>query len=125
MKRNIFWSAILFVAAIPGLAQGPKSPAPSLTCDHANHNDRLVSHCEMREQTMIAGGRLTIDGVTNGGISVKSWTRSDILVRAQVQPAAPSESEATLLAGQVFLQTVAGRIAATGPAASDSTRWSV
>jgi len=125
MKRNIFWSAILFLAAIPGLAQAPKSPAPSLNCDHANHNDRLVSHCEMREQTMLAGGRLTIDGLDNGGISVKGWTRSDILVRAQVRTAAPSESEATLLAGQVFLQTAAGRIAATGPAASDGSHWSV
>jgi DUF4097 and DUF4098 domain-containing protein YvlB len=125
MKTNIFWSAILFLGGIPGLAQAPKSPAPSLTCEHANHNDRLISHCEMREQTMIAGGRLTIDGLTNGGVSVKGWTRSDILVRAQVQTAAPSESEATLLAGQVFLQSVAGRIGATGPAASDSTRWSV
>ena len=124
MKRRIFWSAILFLAAIPGLAEAPKSPAPSLNCDHANHNDRLVSHCEMREQSMLAGGRLTIDGLDNGGISVKGCTRSDILVRAEVRTAAPSESEATLLAGQVFLQA-AGRIAATGPPASDGSHWSV
>ena len=91
MKRSIFSTSILFLAAISGLAQAPKSPTPSLNCDHADHNDRLVSHCEMREQTMVAGGRLTIDGLTNGGISVKGSTRSDILVRAQVRTAAPSE----------------------------------
>src|SRR5260370_35592761 len=105
MKRNIFWSAILFVPAIPGLAQAPKSPAPSLNCDHANHNDRLVSHCEMREQTMLAGGRLTIDGLDNGGISVKGWTRSDILVRPQVRTPVPSESESAFLPGQLCFQT--------------------
>ena len=125
MKRNIFSTGILFLTAIPGLAQAPKSPTPSLNCDHADHNDRLVSHCEMREQTMVAGGRLTIDGLTNGGISVKGWTRNDILVRAQVRTAAPSEGEAALLAGQVFLQASAGRIAASGPASSDSSHWSV
>jgi DUF4097 and DUF4098 domain-containing protein YvlB len=125
MKKSIFATSILLLAAIPGLAQAPKSPTPSLNCDHADHNDRLVSHCEMREQTMVAAGRLTIDGLQNGGISVKGSTRSDILVRAQVRTAAPSDSEATLLAGQVFLQASAGRIAATGPASSDSSHWSV
>jgi DUF4097 and DUF4098 domain-containing protein YvlB len=125
MKRTILSTSILFLAAISGLAQAPKSPTPSLNCDHGDHNDRLVTHCEMREQTMVAGGRLIIDGLTNGGISVKGWTRSDILVRAQVRTAAPSESEASLLAGQVFLQAAAGRIAATGPTTSDSSHWSV
>jgi DUF4097 and DUF4098 domain-containing protein YvlB len=125
MKRSIFSISILFLTAIPGRAQAPQSPKPSLNCDHADHNDRLVSHCEMREQAMPSGGRITIDGLTNGGISVKGWTRNDILVRAQVRTAAPSESEATLLAGQVFLQAAAGRIAASGPAASDNSRWSV
>lgn len=125
MKRNIFSIVISLLAAIPGLAQSPTSPTPSLNCDHADHNGSLVSHCEMREQSMIAGGRLTIDGLVNGGISVKGWTRNDILVRAQVRTAAPSESEASLLAAQVSLQAAAGRIAAAGPVASDQSHWSV
>ena len=123
--KQILPMAILFFAAIPGLAQAPKSPKPSLTCDHKDHNGRLISHCEMREQTIAAAGRLTVDGRANGGISVKGWTRNDILVRAQVRTAAASEAEATLLASQVFLETGAGRIAARGPAASDQSYWSV
>jgi DUF4097 and DUF4098 domain-containing protein YvlB len=120
MKQNILSIGFLFFAAIPGLAQ-----KPSLTCDQKDHNGRLISHCEMREQTVASGGRLTIDGRANGGISVKGWARNEILVRAQVRTAAASEAEANLLASQVFLQTAAGRIAATGPAASDQSYWSV
>ena len=123
--KQIFPIGILFFAAIPGLAQAPKSPAPSLTCDHQDHNGRLISHCEMREQTIASGGRLTIDGRANGGISVKGWTRNETLVRAQVRTAAASEAEASLLASQVFLEAAAGRIAATGPAARDQSYWSV
>jgi DUF4097 and DUF4098 domain-containing protein YvlB len=79
----------------------------------------------MREQSMVSGGRLTIDGRTNGGISVKGWTRSEVLIRAQVRTAAPTEAEASLLAAQVSLQASAGRIAAAGPVASDQSNWSV
>src|SRR5215813_9681682 len=122
--KQIFPIGILFFAAIPGLAQAPKSPKPSLTCDQRDHNGRLISHCEMREQTIASGGRLTVDGRVNGGISVKGWTRNDILVRAQVRTAAASEAEASLLASQVFLETGGGRISATGPAMSDRSYWS-
>jgi DUF4097 and DUF4098 domain-containing protein YvlB len=125
MKQNLSSIGIFFFAAISGLAQAPKSPAPSLSCDHPDHNGRLVNHCEMREQTMASGGKLTIDGRINGGISVKGWSRNDILVRAQVRTSAASEGEARLLAGQVFLQATAGHVAATGPAAGDQSQWSV
>ena len=125
MKRSIFPIGLLFFAAIPGLAQAPKSQAPSLTCDHNDRNGRLIGHCEMREQTIASGGRLTIDGRANGGITVKGWARNEILVRAQVRTGAASEAEAGLLASQVFLQAAAGRIAATGPAGSDQSYWSV
>ena len=44
----------------------------SLTCDDRNNgNDRQSRSCEMREQTIAYGGRLSIDGATNGGVSVK------------------------------------------------------
>jgi DUF4097 and DUF4098 domain-containing protein YvlB len=125
MTQNIFPISILFFAAIPGLAQTPKSLAASLTCDQKDRNGRLTSHCEMREQTIASGGRLTIDGRANGGITVKGWARNEILVRAQVRTAAPTEAEASLLASQVFLQAAAGRIAATGPTANDQSYWSV
>jgi DUF4097 and DUF4098 domain-containing protein YvlB len=125
MKSKMFSSGILLVAAFPGLAQLHDNQTPSLTCDHTDHNERLINHCEMREQTIPASGRLTIDGRANGGVRVKGWTRKDVLVRAQVRTAASSEAEATALASQVFLQTAAGRIAADGPAQNDQQHWSV
>ena len=42
----------------------------SLTCDDRNNNnDRQSRFCEMREQTIAYGGRLTVDGGGNGGQS--------------------------------------------------------
>jgi len=125
MKHRILSTGILLTAALPGLAQFRDNQTPSLNCDQKGHDRRLVRHCEMREQTIPASGKLTIDGQVNGGIQVKGWTRRDVLVRAQVQTAALSESEARSLASQVFLQAAAGRIAAGGPAPDEDRQWSV
>ena len=60
MKQTIFPIGILFLTALPGLAQAPKSQKPNLTCDQRDHNGRLFSHCEMREQTIASGATLAI-----------------------------------------------------------------
>ncbi len=78
---------LAFAAALAGLppcaAQMQDNQTPSLTCNDTGNRGKLVNHCEMREQTIPSGGRLTIDGQTNGGIQVKGWTRKDVLVRAE------------------------------------------
>jgi len=125
MKHKPLCTGILLITAIPGLAQLHDNQTPSLTCDDTGHHSRLVDHCEIREQTIPASGRLTIDGRANGGVRVKGWTRKDILVRAQVRTAASSEAEAAALAKQVVVQAAAGRVAADGPGESDQQRWSV
>lgn len=122
---HILSTGILFLAALPGLAQFQDNQTPTLNCDHTGHNGRLMNHCEMREQTIPAISKLTVDGRTNGGIRVKGWTRKDILVRAQVRTAAATEAEATSLAAQIFVQTAAGNVAANGPAQADQQHWSV
>src|ERR1700740_2143770 len=125
MKHEMLFTGFLLLTGLPGLAQLHDNQTPSLTCEHTGHNGRPVEHCEMREQTIPSTGRLTIDGAANGGVRVKGWTRKDVLVRAQVRTAAPSDAEASALATQVFLQTAAGRIVADGPMQSDQQHWSV
>jgi DUF4097 and DUF4098 domain-containing protein YvlB len=125
MNRKLLCTGVLVFAALPAWAQLRDNQTASLNCDQAGNDGHLINHCEMREQTIPAVSRLTIDGRTNGGIRVKGWSRKEILVRAQVQTAAPTEAEARSLASQVFVQTAAGRIAADGPNVDNERRWSV
>ena len=85
--------ALLF--GLPVFAQ----PRPTLDCSHRGGQNR-ASFCEMREQSVAAAGVLSVDAGPNGGISIKGWDRSDILLRSQVSTYAPTEDEARNLAVQ-------------------------
>lgn len=112
--------------SLSGLAQMKDNQEPTLTCnDHNNRNRRLVTHCEMREQTMAASGLVNVDGRENGGVSIKGWSRPDVLVRAQIQTSAETETEAKALASQVQVSSAAGRISANGPEHAGRQNWSV
>jgi len=121
----------LFVSAIAGLAGGAamaQKTGGSMQCREGDtfYNDgKLLNHCEIREQTLPAGGAIAVDGRTNGGVSVKGWERNEILVRAKVQTAAPSQGEAEQLAKEVRIETGGLRIRAEGPDGRDDRYWSV
>lgn len=117
----------LAIAAIafPAAAQMRDNTQPELKCSDGGQNGRLVRHCEVREQTVAYSGQLNIDGQTNGGITVKGWSRADVLVRARVEASAASESEARSLASQIRVDTAAGRVAANGPERGEDRQWSV
>src|ERR1041385_1519816 len=98
------------LAAMPAAAQrGRLGTERQLSCDDRGFNqNRLVTHCEMREQTVGFAGRLSIDAGTNGGVTVKGADRADVLVRAKVEAAAedlppaqapPSPTHVTLCGG--------------------------
>jgi DUF4097 and DUF4098 domain-containing protein YvlB len=122
----------LLVSAIAGFAISvtaqPKSEKKSggtLQCRDFNDGDRLVGHCEIKEQTVAAGGAINVDGNQNGGISMKGWERNEVLVRAKIETRAPTQSEADMLAQQVRIETVALNIHAEGPEARDNYQWHV
>ena len=70
----------LFVLAFGGLPLLAQNPTPQLDCnDRGYHNDRLVSHCEMKEQTLAASrGAIRIDPGMNGGVRVYGWDRTEV-----------------------------------------------
>ena len=127
----------VFVAfAIVGLTAGAiaaqdksdkkfEKKSDSLQCRESRDNDRLYSHCEIKEQTLPASGAITIDGRQNGGISVKGWERNEILVRAKIESRAPTQAEADSLAQQVRIETSALNIRAEGPESRDDYQWYV
>lgn len=124
IRSIVFVATALCVMAIPAFAQKDKSRS-SLECRDNWYDDRLLGHCEIREQTLPAGGTLSVDASKNGGVSIKGWDRGEVLVRARVQAAATSQSEATDLAKQVSIQTAGGKIFATGPTNRENYHWSV
>jgi DUF4097 and DUF4098 domain-containing protein YvlB len=127
--RGVLMLLPLFVLCVPAAraqaAQKEKSH-DSLTCSDNWHNDRLVSHCEIKEQTLPASGNtIAVDGRMNGGVSIKGWERNEILVRARIQTAGPTEAEANDLAKQIKIDTAGSKIFASGPENRKDYWWSV
>ncbi|HEY6802226.1 MAG TPA: hypothetical protein VI306_01485 [Pyrinomonadaceae bacterium] len=126
--RSVFIAMMLSLAIVSATAQDKeKDKNKGLNCRDTNTWDgnRLVSNCEVREQTINASGQITIDGKQNGGVSVKGWDNGQILVRAQIQTAAPNSGEAEQLARQIQIQTGGGKIYANGPEQQKDYYWSV
>ena len=120
----VFVAAALSLMSVTAFGQKDKSQR-SLECRDNWHSDTLLGHCEMREQTLPAGGTLSIDASKNGGVSIKGWDRAEVLVRARVQGAATTQSEAMDLVKQVRIETAGGKIYATGPSNRENYHWSV
>jgi hypothetical protein len=98
----------------------------SLTCDdNNNRGDRQARSCEVREQTIAYGGRLTVDGGTNGGVSIKGWDNASVLVRSKVEGYGSDDASAKAIAAQVRVNWSAGQVSATGPEMSHDQNWSV
>lgn len=115
-------AALLIPAAANGQAQNNISK--DLRCDENRNSDR-GRYCEVREQTIAYPGQLTIDGRTNGGVTVKGSDRGDVLVRFKITANAADDAAARALGGQVRVNLAAGRIAADGPSVQDEGGWSV
>lgn len=98
----------------------------SLGCRDNWGNDRLANHCEIKEQTLAASGStIEVDGKMNGGVSIKGWERNEILMRARIQSAGPTQAEADDLAKQIQIETAGSKIFASGPPNRKDHWWSV
>lgn len=118
-------AAIVAAGFAAGAVFAQKKAEGSLNCNDNRSYDRLYGHCEIKEQTLAAGGVVNVDGKQNGGIAIKGWDRNEILVRARIESRAPSQSEADMLAPQVRIETGALNIHAEGPDARDDYQWYV
>jgi len=102
-----------------------KSNKSSMQCRDNNGDGRLASHCEIKEQTLPASGLISVDGKTNGGVSIKGWERQEVLVRAKIETRAPTQAEADQLAQQVIIETAGLNIHAEGPETRNDYQWYV
>ena len=93
--------------------------------DGGDWGDRQVRHCEVREHTLAAAGRLSVDARPNGGIDVRGWDRNEVRLEVKVMAHAPTEAEARQIASQVDVHT-SGTVRAEGPDHLGGRRsWSV
>jgi hypothetical protein len=129
LGRSVLIAALVTSSGIAVLSQKEKlkDKERSLTCrEDSWNNDRLVSNCEIREQTLaLSGGTISIDGKPNGGVSVKGWDQNQVLVRARVQASAPNAGEAEQLGRQIRIETSGSKIYASGPENRRDYQWQV
>ena len=123
LRYGLLAFAIVGFTCVTALSQ-QKSGA-SMQCRENNRDDGSFSHCEIKDQTLPAGGAISVDGKTNGGISVKGWDRQEILLRAKIETRAPTQAEADQLAQQVRIETAALNIHAEGPELNHDSQWQV
>lgn len=105
-------------------AQMQDNREKTLSCGNSYAADQS-RHCEIREQTLAAVGRLAVDPGRNGGVSIKGWLQSEVLVRAKVETWADSDSEAALIASGVRVDANTGQVSASAPETQGQSRWAV
>ncbi|MEO8663229.1 MAG: DUF4097 family beta strand repeat-containing protein [Bryobacteraceae bacterium] len=124
LRYALATACLTMIGATAG-AQMKDNAEKELNCSHRWHNDGSESYCEMKELSAPVTGHLSVDGGTNGGAAVRGWNRNEILVRAQIQTWAVTDSEAKALAGQIRIETAGSRIQATGPRSEGKAGWGV
>jgi hypothetical protein len=92
-------------------------------CREWTHN-RLVRHCEERDQNVADSVSLDVDPGRNGGIRVRGRSEPGIRLRTRIVAAAPTEARARELASGVRVSAVSGRIRSDGPMTADEEHWS-
>jgi hypothetical protein len=122
MRRML--SLALILAASTAAAQTEQAARFMENCRNNGRNDD-ERFCETRTFSVAASRSLTVDGRTNGGMSVHGWDRADIQVLAMLQANGDSQSEAQDMVKQINILTNGSEIRATGPNVRDHGGWSV
>ncbi len=114
------------VHRVASLARGDWEEQQRDWCREYRARDRGGWYCETREFTLpVTGAPLDIDAGGNGGIEVKGWERSEILVRSKVQARARTDQVARELASEVFVESSGASIRARGPKTRGRESWAV
>ena len=123
LYRSLWTGAAVLALSITALSAQEKK----LNCNDGNNysRDDRFRFCEVREVTTSALPKFRIEPGMNGGVSVKGWTRGEVLIRAKVEAAARSQGDADALGRQVQIRTTGGEITASGPEMRDRENWSV
>lgn len=92
-------------------------------CKQHGASERAYA-CEVREATLAADGRVSVDARPNGGIDVTGTERGDMLVRVRVAAWADTDEEAWQMVSDVRLHLDGAELSASGPDGSGKRSWS-
>ena len=118
--------SLVLIAGSLLMVPGQAAWAAQHDCSANNfHVNDLVSYAETREQHLAPQSTNAIDPSANGSVVVHGWNNSDILVKACIQTAAGSDSEARALASQVDITRGPGQIRPHGPSTDSHRYWNL
>lgn len=92
-------------------------------CDR--NDERLVSFCDVRVQSLGALSAVAVDASPNGGVQVIAWDRPEVEVHSRIQARARSVDDARALAEQVDVRIDGERIGSDGPESERNAQWHV
>jgi hypothetical protein len=78
LTKAVWIGLAVSTTIVPVFAQVRDNSEKQLTCANAGHDVDRARHCEIREQTLPAIGRLSIDAGRNGGATVKGWGHGQV-----------------------------------------------
>ncbi len=129
MKKKVSLVVFALVWAVPLMTSVPlraqDDSAQWLAQCRRERSNRERS-CEVRTETFHSPGSLHIDAGRNGGVSVESWSGTEVSVEARVQAEAPDAARAAEIGHGVRASHSGGSLVASGPddlASNES--WSV
>lgn len=130
MRSSVF-CCLMAATALIGFSIQASAKAPEWRnigddCTASNfHVNDLASYAQVKEQHLQAAATDSIDPGQNGSIRVHGWNQADVLVKACIQAAADTESEARTLASQVSIAQGPGQIEPNGPSTDEHRYWNV
>jgi DUF4097 and DUF4098 domain-containing protein YvlB len=92
-------------------------------CDR--NDERLVSFCDVRVQSLGGLSALDVDASPNGGVQIVAWDRADVEVHSRIQARARDADEARALADRIDVLIDGGRIGSDGPESERNASWHV
>lgn len=123
-QTHLLFICLIWAALTPWV--NAQTPQPQLSCETSQWQvDSLQTYCEMREIPAAFVGSVNVDTSPIGNITIRGWDQPGVLIRAEVQTAAPDISAAAALASQVTVTANAEVIGATGPAQTSTGKWEV
>lgn len=123
--RRCLGPALALSALATPLAAQESAAEWAERCRRGRDDHRRGVHCEVRELSLAATGRLQADAKPNGGVTVRGWDQNRVRVVAKLQARADTDAEARDLARRVEVQGRDGVLRAEGPRSRGDTHWSI
>jgi len=124
---------LLLVSAAASIALTPVFAQDNFTLQD-NHTEELscsrARFCEMREDKASATGQFAVDGIHNGSVTVRGWSRNEVRIRWRVSTDSYNEKDAKDLFQKIHTHVSGSRASVDGPDRTfsnwvDGSNWDV